>query len=52
MSKDFAAGVTSSTGLMVYPSENLDPKTRNFWSLLYVVCTCGLGLPHDPDNKD
>ena len=36
---------------MVYPSEYLDPKTMNFWSLLYVVCTCGLGIPHDPGNN-
>ena len=36
---------------MVYPSEYLDPKTMSFWSLLYICCTCGLGIPHDPGSN-
>ena len=37
---------------MVYPAEHLDPKTKKSWILLYVCCTCGLGVEHDPHNKD
>ena len=41
----------NAKGLMVYPSEYLDPKTKNYWSLIYVCCTCGLGIPHDIENE-
>ena len=37
---------------MVYPSDCLDPKTKLYWNLLYICCTCGLGIPHDSSNRD
>ena len=36
---------------MVYPSEYLDPKTKKYWSLMYINCTCGMGIAHDPSNQ-
>ena len=41
---------SQNSGLMVYPSEALDPKTKRYWSLLFVVCSCGFGEPHAPTN--
>ena len=34
----------------VYPSDRLDSKTRRFWMVLWISCTCGIGCPHDPDS--